>query len=139
MDVIVDNTDGPPWVTITGGPWTSSVTGAYADCFGRDALKGNSTTTGSVEFRPNLPEAGNYQLYMWHPANGSGSQFSAQAPIDVVVSGTTNTVYVNEQKNYGKWDLMGTFACDAGTNIVVRVRPAPNAASTPADAVRFVK
>jgi hypothetical protein len=50
-----------------------------------------------------------------------------------------NTVSVNEQVNYGMWDLIGTFNFSAGTNGFVQVRPAPDANITPADAVRFVK
>jgi hypothetical protein len=138
VNVIVDNADGPPWVNVTGGPWTLYSGTIVADSYGPDVLSCNETGTGSVEFRPHLPESGAYSVYLWHPGSDYWYDFSAAAPLDVVHSGTTQTVSMNEQTHFGMWNYVGTFACSAGTNNLVRVRPS-GASVTPADAVRFVK
>jgi hypothetical protein len=139
VEVIVDNADGFPWVTTNGGPWTVYTGSTYTEFYGKDFLTCSGSGTGSVVFRPSLPESGNYNVYFWHPATPFWYLFSDTAPVDIVTGGTTNTVSVDERSNFGKWDLLGTFAFSAGTNSFVQVRPAPGASDTPADAVRFVK
>jgi hypothetical protein len=139
VEVIVDDAYGPPWVTVTGGPWTTANSATFGEYYGADFLSCSQGAPGSVTFRPILPEPGNYAVYCWHPSPLPYSyEFSSSAPFDIVTGGTTNTVYVNELQNYGMWDLLGTFTFSAGTDGFVQVRPAP-APITPADAVRFVK
>jgi hyaluronate lyase len=135
----VDNADGPAWVTTNGGPWIVSGGAAFPNYYGADFLYCPEGASGSAIFRPRLPEAGTYSVYLWHPAGPAWYLFADNAPLDIITGGTTNTVYLDEQTNYGLWDLLGTFAFSAGTNGFVQVRPAPGASVTPADAVRFIK
>ena len=139
VEVIVDNADGPAWVTTNGGPWIVSGGAAFPNYYGADFLYCPEGASGSAIFRPRLPEAGTYSVYLWHPAGPAWYLFADNAPLDIITGGTTNTVYLDEQTNYGLWDLLGTFAFSAGTNGFVQVRPAPGASVTPADAVRFIK
>jgi hypothetical protein len=140
VEVIIDDAYGPPWVA-TQGTWRVSTT--TPNFWGSDFL-GGYTTLGSISatFRPNLPEAGSYKVYVWNPGASSYPMyvFSATIPVDIVHGTTTNTVMLNEQNNYATWNLLGTFSLNAGTNNFLRFRlDGTGNDVVSADAVRFVK
>jgi hypothetical protein len=142
VEVIVDDTDGFPWVDPQGS-W-ARIFGPYPpNTWGDSHLEGFETRGGvSVTFRPTLPEAGDYQVYIWNPGVSWWSMwvFATSIPVDIVHGGTTNTISLNEQINYGVWNYLGTYAFGAGTNGFLRIRTAGTAGDlVTADAVRFAK
>lgn len=109
--VIVDNSNAgfscsSNWSTSTADP----------DKLG---LNNRARATGAVSdaatFTYSVPTAGNYNIWAWWT---SGANRSASAPFVVSRSGGTTTVYKNQQANGGSWQLLGTFALNAGTNTV---------------------
>jgi hypothetical protein len=142
VEVIVDDADGSPWVNIQG-TWTLINVPNPPNYYGDGYLAGFSTKGAvSVTLRPTLPESGNYKVYVWNPGASSYSMsvFSSVVPVDIVSSGATNTLSLNEQINYATWNYLGTYALDGGTNDFVRIRTdGTSGAVVSADAVRFVK
>jgi hypothetical protein len=133
VDVIVDDADGPAFVSIDG-KWNlrSDIPGFWRKSFySRSSL--NPTNVGTVSFTPNLPEAGDYEVFLWYPGSKQAAPYMAtNAAIDIVASGATNTVRVNEQKNYATWNSLGIYRFSAEGRESVIVHDL-------ADAVRFIK
>jgi sugar lactone lactonase YvrE len=99
------------------------------------------TTTGSdtatAVFRPNIPVAAAYDVYVWYSAS---SNRSAMAPVTVGYNGGSTEVFVNETVNGGSWQRIANgvpFA--AGTNGFVRLGngSGENNRVVIADAVKF--
>ena len=88
-------------------------------------------------FSANIPSAGNYQIYVWYPAN---SGYNSATPFVVSTSTGSQTVSVNQQINGGAWVSIGTFALNAGDQNVVGVSRWTNTAGyVIADAVKIVR
>jgi glucose/arabinose dehydrogenase len=134
-DVIVDNADGPATVTIVGD-WraTSDLPGYWGPDYlhDRSELKGSK----SVRFRPNLPQAGDYDVQIWYLALGNAT---TNTPVDIVHAGGTNTVAVNQRVNGSQWFPLGRYSFAAGTNGSALVRTGGTRDYVLADAVRFVQ
>ncbi|MCC7508079.1 MAG: N-acetylmuramoyl-L-alanine amidase [Planctomycetes bacterium] len=132
-DRIVDNVD--PGFSVLSGSWSSgtSATGKYGADY-RFAGTAASATAG-CEWRPNLPEGGDYAVEVWYP---QGTNRAPDAPFTVHHANGSNTVAVNQQVNGGAWFTLGTYPFFTGTSGHVRLA---NNASTGfvvlADAVRF--
>jgi len=130
-DIILDN----PAATVVG-TWT---TGTLAtDRYGDDyRWKSQGSGSAYLEYTPQIITAGNYQVYEWHSAGGNRT---VSAPYDVASSGGTQRIYVNQQADGGRWNLLRTFYFAAGTGGHVRVKDDfPDAGKVViADAVKFV-
>ncbi len=63
----------------------------------------------------NIPTADSYEVYAWW---SQGWNRSATAPYIVYHSGGYTVVYVNQQQNGGKWNSLGTYSFNAGSNQV---------------------
>jgi len=90
-----------------------------------------------AQFIPTLPRAAVYEVYEWHPT--AASQASTVLH-EVVWSGGTSFVEVNQATNGGQWNLLGAYAFARGAAGHVRIT---DRVSNPdhvvvADAIRFV-
>jgi hypothetical protein len=132
--VFADDADATG-VTIVGN-WTSST--ATAGFYGSDYLHDGNANKGSdsVTFRPNLPQAGQYQVYVLWTAV---SNRSTNTPIDVGYANGTNTFVVNQTQQGGQWNLLLTTNFTAGTNGFIRIRNTGTTGYVIADAVEFVR
>ena len=130
--VIVDNTSSG--VTIVGA-WTASTTtpGYYGSNYLNDGNSGKGTK--SVQFTPNLPTAGLYQVFARWPA---GTNRATNVPIDISSASGTTTVTVNQQLNNNVWVSLGTYSFTAGTAGSVTIRNTGTNGYVIADAVEFV-
>ena len=126
----------------TSGGFSASAnwaTSSYsAQRYGADYRYANpQPVSDAAWFRANIPAAGNYQIYVWYPAN---SGYNSATPFVVATSAGSQTVSVNQQINGGTWVSIGTFALDAGDQNVVGVsRWTGSAGYVIADAVKIVK
>ncbi len=131
-DIIIDN---PAATTV--GSWTTA--SSSTDRFGADyKFKSKGTGTAFLQFTPNIPVNGNYQVFEWH---AQGSNRPTNAPVVVTSVGGTQTVSVNQQINGGKWVYVGTFNFLAGTSGNVKVTDGftgPTNGVVMADAIRFI-
>ncbi|MHB8766752.1 MAG: golvesin C-terminal-like domain-containing protein [Deferrisomatales bacterium] len=82
---------------------------------------------------PTLP-GGNYEVYLWWTAYWSRSPI---VPVTIRHADGTATVIVDETKNGGQWNHLGTWRFSAGSSGWVELSGRGGQAS--ADAVRFVR
>lgn len=104
--VVVDN--GQPGYTETG-TWSgsSSITGWR----GGDTRYA-SASSARARWTPELPVAGNYDVYAWIPPRDANS---AIAGYTVVSADGTTDVAIDASTPTGEWLRLGNFAFDAGT------------------------
>ena len=82
------------------------------------------------------PDAdGGYKVYAKWPAS---SQHATDVPYSVTHAGGTSTVTVNQRVNGGKWNLLGTYTFNSGTNYKVELSDAVAAGKVAADAIYIV-
>ena len=130
--IIVDNSDAS---VVLSGVWSnsSSVTGFWGTDYAHD---GNEFKGGkSFTYRPNLPEAGSYQVYLRWTTNPNRA---TNAPVDIIHPAGTNTVLVNQTLNNGTWVHLLTTNFNAGTNATLRIRNTGTTGFVIADAARWV-
>lgn len=141
VEVVVDASD-PTGVTTTGS-WTASTT--TAGYHGANALNDGNTKSGtqSVQFTPNLPTSGTYEVFAWWPA---ATNRSPSVPFKVTHAGGNQTVNVDQRTNGSQWYSLGTYTFNAGTtgNVLVTNAytgplPVPSQCYVITDAVRFVR
>jgi hypothetical protein len=125
--IVVDNAD-PAGVSVTGS-WTPSTSTSTTGWWGANYLHDESTDKGnkSVRFTPNLPAAGDYDVYLRWTAH---TNRSTNVPVDVISTTGTATFVVNQQQNGGTWYLLGRERFDAGTSGSVLVRTTGTTAGT---------
>lgn len=133
-EVIVDNADSG--FAILSGSWT--LTSATPGYWGTDYRFANTTSAGGapgeVEFRPDLPESGYYEVSVWYTQGGNRS---TAAPFTADGAVGRETVRVNQQVNGSQWVILGVFPFDAGTGGRVRLGNQTTGSVVIADAVRF--
>jgi uncharacterized protein (DUF1800 family) len=130
-EVVVDNTGA----TVVGS-W--SVSSGASDRYGSDyRFKGLGTGSAYLQFTPNLPVAGTYQVYTWY---SQGTNRTAGAPYLISYSGGSSNVLVNQKTGGGGWVFLGAFNFAAGTSGNVRISDGFLDANqlVMADAIRFV-
>jgi hypothetical protein len=129
LEVIVDNQAS---TTAQSGKWKITQ-GAYP--WDGQALY-SATLDATFRWTPVLPVAGTYQVYAWWTYTAVRS---TTVPYQIHHQAGTTTVTVNQRDVAlgGRWNLLGTFAFDAGSAGSVTVLGQNGNAC--ADAVRFVK
>lgn len=136
-EVVVDNYDSTATFVKTG-TWTTRTDnpgqfhkGNYMD--DQNAGKGAKT----ARFTPNLPSAGTYKVYaMW---SGPGTGRATNVPFTITHASGSSVVVKNQNTGCGQWNLLGTYAFNAGTGGNVLITTTGTDGYVVADAVRFVK
>jgi len=130
--IIIDNEDG---ANIAGeGEW--AVVAWDGSSHGATLLHDNNANKGAnaVGFIPDLPAAGEYDVYMYFPA----ADFTAtNVPVEVVHAGGTTAVTVNQRTSGGQWLHLGKFTFNQGTGGAVIIRTTGTDGHVFADAVKF--
>ncbi|MBK3576873.1 exo-alpha-sialidase [Streptomyces sp. MBT65] len=128
----VSDNDFIPGFDTLSGTWTdvNSLSGAYGNSHDTHAA---GTGTASVEFRPDVPMNGVYEVAAWFKS-ASGQASNASYVIDHADGQTAVTV--NEASGGGRWVRLGEFAFTGGGDATVTL--SDNADGTiVADAVRL--
>jgi hypothetical protein len=126
-ETIIDN--GDPNTSYTGTWSVSSGTNPY----GTNSLYSSDGATYTWTFTSQ--QTGVYKLSMWWTYRESRS---TNVPIDIEHSAGTTRVYINQQHNGGKWNMVGTYPLESGVSYKVTITAQPGPSSTCADAVKFV-
>ena len=103
------------------------------DTYGANSVYGRNGATYTWTFTPAV--SGNYEISMWWTYATSRSD---NIPVDIPHFGGTDTYFINQQANAGKWNTLGTYPFVAGQSYNIKITSQPNPTSTCADAVRFV-
>jgi lysophospholipase L1-like esterase len=125
-ETVIDN--GGPGTSFTGTWAASGAAGYYGEnsAWSRDGAKYTWTFTPSA--------SGSYELSMWWTAY---STRSTNVPVDIVHNGGTGRIYINQQVNGGKWNVLGRYTFAAGQSYKVTITSQPGPSSTCGDAVKF--
>ncbi|MDX1972705.1 MAG: serine hydrolase, partial [Candidatus Sumerlaeia bacterium] len=134
---------GPPTVRldntsagfVTTGTWTTG-TGDY-DLYGtnyRYATGGTASTTAGWNLT--LPQAGTYEVSLWWTDD---SQRSSSAKVDVVHSGGTQTVAVDQRTKGGKWIYLGVWNFNTTGNSIRLNAGTSTSGRVIADAIKLSK
>jgi hypothetical protein len=135
--LVVNSAPGSTFIIDNGDPGTSysgtwGVSGA-TNPYGSDSLWSRDGTVYAWTFTPAV--SGNYELSMWWTVYSSRS---TSVPVDIEDAGGTRRVYINQQLNGGRWNVLGTFTFAEGMSYKVTITSQPGPSSTCADAVKFV-
>ena len=132
-DIIIDNTSGSfsasgNWATGTSAP----------DKYGSNyRWRSTEAVSDPAQWTPNIPVSGNWAVYAWW---SQGANRAANIAYMVTRSGGTSNVYVNQQANGGKWNLLGTFSFGTGTGFPTKLSCWADPGSVViADAIKWVK
>ena len=125
-DTIIDN----------GGAGTSS-TGSWGvsgapNPYGADALWSRDGETYTWRFTPSV--SGSYDVSMWWTQWPSRS---SSIPVEITSASGTARVIIDQLKNGGIWNRLGTYYFTAGITYAVTIISQPGPTSTCADAVKF--
>ncbi len=131
-DFIIDN----PQATFTGS-WSTGT--SSVDKYGADYrfIGTQVSETGTAIWRPNIEEAGGYDVSCWYPA---GANRTTAAPYIVYWNGGSQQVNMNQQSGGGAWHvLVSNKSFLTGTAGYLKVGNATGEASlvVMADAARF--
>ncbi|HEX6159268.1 MAG TPA: N-acetylmuramoyl-L-alanine amidase, partial [Thermoanaerobaculia bacterium] len=129
---IVDNT--------TAGRFTASANWAVssysAQRYGADYRYVNpAAVSDAAWYKFDLPSTGNYEVYVWYPAN---SGYSSSTPVVIATTGGNVTRYVDQRVNGGTWVSLGVHHLAGGdANVVAISRWTSATGYVIADAVRI--
>jgi hypothetical protein len=124
----------PPARVLDNGDEGTSCVGHWpvsggASPYGADSLYAVATRA-TYSFRFDDLTAGEYRVYLWWTTCSSRL---TDVPVDVIHSAGTSRVAVNQQKDGGRWMLLGTWSLDATATVTVN---SLGRGSTCADAAR---
>lgn len=132
---IVDNTDSG--FSILSGGWS---TGSFGTPYNGDyrwaSVFDASGVDASVEWRPNLPAAGMYEVSVYYVAGGNRAD---DVTFTVHHNAGHTPISVNQQINGETWNVLGTYSFNAGTSGSVSMDNDAGPSVVVADAVRFVR
>lgn len=130
--IVVDTSD--PGAEIQGDwPASTSVAGFWGTDYLHDQNAGKGAKT--VSYVPNLPEAGQYTVYYRWTTHANRA---TNVPIDLVHSGGTTTVLVNQTVSNAVWVPLITTNFAAGTKSKLVVRTTGTSGYVVADAARWL-
>lgn len=105
------NHSNPTWNT---GPRTDNNEQWHRSHY---AAAGSGTAT--AVFRPTINVSGRYKVYEWHGWCGGGPTSMAEAsnvPCRIAHGDGTTDITIDQTKNLGQWNLIGTYSFTAGGN-----------------------
>jgi hypothetical protein len=131
-EIIIDN-NMKGFVSFTGDWFEEETvhTGRYEMNF-RYCPEGRG---GIFEYRPYLFKDGTYNVFIWHPAS---NDYSDKVPIFINHGNGSDDVFINQQKNGGKWLKIGQYYFEKGKGSGVSIVADLSKEMVVADAVKFV-
>ena len=159
-DIIVDNaysgtSPGSAEATMTGFAWDQQAngnranpvwnTGPYLDDqshpeYWRSECAAAGSGSATAVYKPTINVAGQYQVYEWHGWRGQNSTsytMASNVPCTIVHGNGSAVLRIDQSKNFGQWNLLGTYIFRPGGNASVTITNNANG-SVIADAFRFV-
>jgi len=124
--IVIDNRN--PDATFTGD-W--SVSGG-PDPYNIDSVYGRDDDTFTWTFSPDISDE--YEIGMWWT---EWTSRSTNIPVHIEYSGGTDTIYINQQEDGGKWNSLGKYYFESGEDYAVTIIAQHGPSSTCADAVSF--
>jgi hypothetical protein len=129
-DIIIDN--NMKGFTFFTGNWYEEET-VHTGRYEMNFRVKPSNGTGTFEYMPYFFKSGKYNVYIWNP---SSKNYEEKVPVEIHHSKGVEKIVVNQQKDGGKWNKIGTYEFDAGHRLAL-VIIGEQGKLTVADAVRF--
>lgn len=119
------------------GAWTSTTRDMIShECHDGEAVEAANSTTASAVFRPNLPKAGMYRVFI---ATGGSPTVNAASVSVTHNNSTTVAGIIPQGANRNRWIYLDSYPFSAGTEGAVIIETTPTVGGTAtADAVKFV-
>ncbi|MEY4916528.1 MAG: hypothetical protein RL616_441 [Verrucomicrobiota bacterium] len=131
-DIALDNTNSE--VSYTGS-WSTGSAATYKFKSDYRFASSAASVTAAATFRPNFPNAGLYDVFVWHSI---GSNRATNAPWTISFFGGSTNLLVNQQTNGGAWlQIAAARPFAAGTNGFVSVNNQASNSVVIADGVKF--
>ena len=133
-EVIVDDSDIAEGLTVAEGAGWGRPLKPLLEGDNPFAMGGYSTVNTAARYTPQLPEAGEYAVYVSYKSLPKSNQ---KAEYTVVHKGISTTYHVNQQMGGGTWIYLGTFdfGTDANSNYVTLTHKGKHITTT--DAIKF--
>ncbi len=133
FEEIIDTGDDS--AKVSSGWSESANSGFYSNTPSLIALGGDGSV--SVDFNPNLPDEGLYELYAWWVSSGNRAK---SAPFIITHSEGKDTVYADQTTDNSQWVKLGEYRFDGNDTDQVTVNNGGVATDryVVADAIRFV-
>lgn len=133
-EVIVDDSQLSSGITPAEGRGWGKPAGPLLEGHNPFAMGGYSIVNNYAQYTPNLPEAGEYAVYVSYKSLPKSNQ---QAEYTVVHKGIKTTYHVNQQMGGGTWIYLGTFdfGTDVNSNYVTLTHKGKQITTT--DAIKF--
>src|ERR1017187_237918 len=131
-DLVLDNTNAE---MNFAGSWSTGT--SATDKYKADYRYASSTATAmaTATYRPNFPNAGLYDVFVWYPQGGNRA---TNAPWTISFFGGSTNVLVNQQTNGGFWlQIAAARPFSAGTNGFVQLVNNAGPSIVVADAMKF--
>ena len=104
------------------------------------AVAGQGSGGSSATFTPMIGVDGYYEVFEWHGWHGDSPtsyQLASNVPYEIVVNGeTVREGFMDQSKNFGKWNRLGIFYFPTGDSSYVKISNNANGMVI-ADAVNF--
>lgn len=88
-------------------------------------------------FRPKIGVSGPYEVFEWHGQPNSGDAATSVTYTITHTGGSANKT-VNQRNNVGRWNSLGVYLFNAGSNAEVKILSAGASGTVVADAIKFV-
>ena len=124
-DLVIDNGQAG---TSSTGTWEAS---GGTSPYGADSLWARNGATYTWSLSPE--QAGSYEVLMWW---SGWSSRTTSAAVDITRDDGTSRVYVDQSRNAGQWNSLGTFNFSTGGSVSI-IAASGATVSTCADAVMF--
>jgi hypothetical protein len=132
--IVIDNTDRAGAFK-TEGAWMLGQGGG--DYMGVLSWAEKGDGSARAFWRPELPEAGGYEVYVWYGGDPY-SNHATDATFEVHHDGGLQAFHLNLRENTGQWNLLGAFPFAKGREGYVMTHNGGNGNAV-ADAVKFVR
>ncbi len=110
-DIILDNTDTLNGVSITGQWITSTFVQGY---WGSNYLHdGNEPGSKSVKYSPNIPEQGEYDLFLRWTADENRA---SNVPVKITHANGIKDTVINQRTRGSEWLALGNYEFNAGNS-----------------------
>ncbi|MDI6734134.1 MAG: Ig-like domain-containing protein [Patescibacteria group bacterium] len=99
----------PLWATAR---WDGGSDTLFSGAYSRGHYAPAGSGSATAIFKPTINVPGQYALYEWHGWKGSSSSSYTEAsnvPVQIKHAGGTTNLVINQQINYGQWNLLGTY------------------------------
>jgi len=97
----------------------------------------SKSSSDQAIYRPTIGFAGEYEVFEWH-GDLDDKQEASNVAYELKHAGGIETGTIDQSKDYGKWNSLGAFTFNEGTDGYVKLKAAGADGTVQADGMKFV-